>query len=81
MDKVWQLQEAKKRFSEVVDLALREGPQEISRDGKRAVVVVSCEEFERMKRGSESLVDFLRKSPLRGLELDRSRDLPCAVKL
>jgi prevent-host-death family protein len=73
MDKVWQLQEAKKRFSEVVDLALREGPQEISRHGKKAVVIVSCEEFNRMKRGSESLEEFLRKSPLRGLELDRSR--------
>lgn len=81
MDKVWQLQEAKNRFSEVVDLALREGPQEISRHGKKAVVVVSCEEFKRMKRGSDSLVEFLQKSPLRGLELDRSRDLPRDVVL
>jgi len=73
MDRVWQLREAKNRFSEVVDLALREGPQEISRHGKKAVVVVSCEEFKHMKRASESLVEFLRKSPLRGLEMDRSR--------
>lgn len=76
MKKTWQLQEAKNRFSEVVDRALRDGPQEVSRHGKKAVVVVSCEEFDRMKRGSDSLVAFLRKSPLRGLELERPRDLP-----
>lgn len=81
MDRVWQLQEAKNRLSEVVDLALQEGPQEISRHGKKAVIIVSCEEFNRMKRGSENLVEFLRKSPLRGLDLDRSRDLPRDVVL
>jgi len=57
MEKIWQLQVAKNRFSEVVELALREGPQEVYRHGKKAVVVVSCEEFDRLKRGSDSLVD------------------------
>ena len=81
MEKTWQLQEAKNRFSEVVERALCEGPQEVSRHGKKAVVVVACEEFERMQRGSDSLVDFLRKSPLRGLDLERARDLPRDVVL
>lgn len=81
MEKTWQLQEAKNRFSEVVDLALREGPQEVSRHGKKAVVVLSCEDFDRLRRGSDSLVEFLRKSPLRGLELERPRDLPRDVAL
>lgn len=78
MKKIWQLQEAKNRFSEVVDRALNEGPQAVSRHGKKAVVVVSSEEFDRLRCGSDSLVDFLRKSPLRGLEIDlgRARDLP-----
>ncbi len=81
MEKIWQLQEAKNRFSEVVERALRDGPQDVSRHGKKAVVVVSCDEFDRMTRGSDSLVDFFQKSPLRGLELDRPRDLPRDVAL
>lgn len=81
MEKTWQLQEAKNRFSEVVDRALNEGPQEVSRHGKKAVVVVSCDEFDRMTRGSDSLVEFLRSSPLRGLDIDRPRDLPRDVAL
>lgn len=81
MEKTWQLQEAKNRFGEVVDLALREGPQQVSRHGKKAVVVLSYEEFDRLKRGPDSLVEFLRNSPLRGLELDRPRDLPRDVVL
>tara|TARA_R110001592_G_scaffold50524_11_gene156126 strand:- start:148 stop:393 length:246 start_codon:yes stop_codon:yes gene_type:complete len=81
MEKTWQLQEAKNRFSEVVDRALKEGPQEVSRHGKKAVVVVSCEDYERLQRGPDSLVEFFRKSPLRGLELERPRDLPRDVVL
>ena len=81
MEKTWQLQEAKNRFSEVVDRALRDGPQEVSRHGKKAVVVVSCDEFDRMTRGTDSLVEFLCKSPLRGLDLERARDLPRDVAL
>ena len=40
-DPSWQLQEAKSRLSQVVDHALREGPQTITLRGKPAVVVVS----------------------------------------
>ena len=81
MEKTWQLQEAKNRFSEVVDRALSEGPQSVSRHGKKAVVVVSYEEFERMQRGPDSLGEFFRKSPLRGVEIERSSDLPRDVAL
>lgn len=81
MDKIWQLQEAKNRFSEVLDRALSDGPQSASRHGKKAVVVVSSEEYDRMTRGTDSLVDYLRKSPLRGLEIERPRDLPRDVTL
>ncbi len=76
MEKTWQLQEAKNRFSEVIERALNEGPQEVFRHGKKAVVVVSCEDFDLWQRGPDSLVEFFRKSPLRDLELERPRDLP-----
>jgi len=35
----WQLQEAKSRFSELVDLTLKEGPQLVTRRGQDAVGV------------------------------------------
>lgn len=44
----WQLQHAKNRFSELVEAALRRGPQEVTRYGKPAVVVVSKEEYDRL---------------------------------
>ena len=45
---IWQLQEAKSRFSEVVDLSLREGPQTVTRRGEAAVVVLSVKEYRRL---------------------------------
>lgn len=44
----WQLQHAKNRFSELVEAALRKGPQEVTRHGKPAVVVVAKEEYDRL---------------------------------
>lgn len=70
---VWQLQEAKNRLSELIDRALEEGPQVITRHGKETAVVVPTETFRKMQQPKTSLVDFLRKSPLVGVELDCSR--------
>jgi prevent-host-death family protein len=76
MAKVWPLQEAKNKLSEVVDRALSEGPQVISRRGRGVAVVVSLDEFRRESRPATSLVEFLQSSPLFGVDLDveRSRD-------
>lgn len=73
----WQLQEAKNRLSEVVRKAQEEGPQVITLRGEDAVVVVAASDYQKLaKRPKMNLVDFLRRSPLVGLELDltRSRD-------
>ena len=70
----WQLQHAKNRFSEVVDQAIQEGPQVISRRGVETVVVVSVSDFRKMSRPQEGLVDFLRASPLAEEDLDLERD-------
>jgi len=72
-DPSWQLQEAKSRLSQVVDHALREGPQTITLRGKPAVVVVSFEEFQNLTRPSTSLREFFRQSPLYDTELDLER--------
>lgn len=73
MAKLWQLQEAKNRLSEVVDKAVSFGPQTITRHGKATAVVLSYEDFKRMNRSRGGLAEFFRSSPLHGLDLDLSR--------
>lgn len=75
----WQLQAAKARFSEVFRLVRSRGPQWVTRQGKEAVVVISAEEFERLKaHGQERqpLSAFFAQSPLvgSGIEIERDRD-------
>ncbi len=68
----WKLADAKNRFSEVVERALAEGPQMVSRRGVAAVVVVSAEQFNRTRARRGSFKDYLRSAPLAGLNLKRS---------
>lgn len=79
----WQLQEAKSRLSQLVENALREGPQTITLRGKPTVVVVSYERFKTLTLPSTTLREFFRRSPLCGadLDLERSQDLPREVEL
>lgn len=83
MKNEWQLQEAKNKFSEVVNRALKSGPQKIKRRGKEVAVLISYEEFKKSKIKKGSLVDFFRKSPLSGLDIkiERQKDLPRDVLL
>jgi prevent-host-death family protein len=62
----WAVAEAKAKFSEVVEQALSEGPQEITRNGKQAVTVIATKELERLRQPKQSLAEFLLNSPLRG---------------
>ena len=78
---IWQLQTAKQKLSEVVDRAVAEGPQTISRHGKETAVVVSIRDFRRLT-GEDGFKDYLRSGPsLEGLDLARASDLPRAVDL
>lgn len=74
MENIWQLQEAKNRFSQLVDEAVRDGPQTITRRGKKTVVMISIEEYRRVYAQEGGLVDFLMRSPLRGSDLEIERD-------
>lgn len=69
----WQLQEAKNRLSEVVNLALSEGPQTITRHGQPAVVVMDFKEFSR-RSGREKLATILQECPMQGWKLSRDKD-------
>src|SRR5580693_716645 len=73
----WHVQSAKARFSEVFRRARSEGPQRITRQGKDGVIMVAEEQYDRLvgkSRQPKSLVDFLRNSPLKGVNLERDPD-------
>jgi prevent-host-death family protein len=79
----WSVAEAKAHFSDVVERAVGEGPQVVTRRGRRTVVVVSVEEWERRTQRRGSLAEFFAASPLHdsGLTVDRSADTGRAVDL
>jgi prevent-host-death family protein len=79
----WTVAEAKAKFSEVIDKACTNGPQLITKNGRRAAIVVSAEEWERKTHRPGNLAEFFAQSPLRGsnLEAPRLRDGPRKVKL
>ncbi len=72
----WKLEDAKARFSEVVRRAHAEGPQSVTVRGRRAVVVVDAEEYERLAapKPKVPLVDFLARMHMGGLDLTREHD-------
>lgn len=81
MGRVWQLQEAKNKLSEVVNEATSSGPQIITRRGIEVAVVLSYDEFTRMRGSRDSLANFFQKSPLARNTLDCDSSLPREVEL
>ncbi len=82
--RIWQMQEAKARLSEVVKDAEREGPQEITLHGRPVAVVLSRAQYDRLTGTGESLVAFMRRSPLYGeeeIEFPRDKSLTRKVLL
>jgi prevent-host-death family protein len=76
----WQVQDARARFSRLIDEAVAGRPQHISRRGKDVAVVLGAADYERLMKPRESIVDFFRNSPLAEamaggeLDLERARD-------
>jgi prevent-host-death family protein len=78
----WQLQTAKQKFSELVDRALTEGPQVVTRRGREVVVVVSVDEYRRLRGPKKDFKQFLTEGPdFDLLEVERSQELPRPVEL
>ncbi len=79
----WQLQEAKNKFSNLVDKAQHNGPQVVTKHGKDAVVILSIEEYKKLIKPKKNLVKFFQSSPLASAELDlkRNKDLPRDIEL
>jgi prevent-host-death family protein len=75
------LQDAKAKFSELVQMAIDDGPQTVTRRGTPAVVVLSAEQFELMKKRQISLKELLRSAPWHELEIERDKSYPREIDL
>ena len=83
MNAQWQLQDAKNRFSEVVDDALTDGPQIVTRHGREVVVILAIEEYRRMKQPKGRLLACLQVPAKYSSEIEpmRSKELPREIDL
>ncbi len=82
-DNTWQLQEAKSKFSQLVEDAMHKEPQIVTKHGDKAVVVLSFEEYIKITKPKTDLVKFLRESPLAevALEITRNKDISRDISL
>jgi len=74
MARIWQLQDAKNKFSEVVDEAIKHGPQIITKRGIETVIVLSYAEYRKVMLNQKKLSDFFRESPLAEISFNLKRD-------
>ena len=71
---VWQLQDAKSKLSQLVNLALNEGPQIVTRHGEEVIVVLSIDEYRALVEPKPTLLELLLNSPFSGSNLKLERD-------
>jgi prevent-host-death family protein len=71
----WLLQDAKARFSELVRRVRSEGPQRVTVHGRDEVVVISAEEFRRLKGDltGKALIVAMQASPYREIDIEPGR--------
>lgn len=74
MNNMWQLQDAKSKFSKLIEQALADGAQIVTRHGKKTVVIVPFDEYQRLTKQNISLAKYLLASPLPGSNLTIERD-------
>ena len=72
---VWQLQEAKAMFSEVIKKAVTQ-PQIITVRNKETAAILSIKEYKKLRFPKQTLYEFIQDSPLRDLELELPERLP-----
>jgi len=70
--RTWQLQEAKSKFSQVINLAISESPQRVTKSGKVVAYIVSAEIYE--KDHAPSLKKILLSRPHKETEVEMTRD-------
>ena len=73
----WALQDAKSRFSSVVNKACESGPQIVTRRGQPVVVMISYADYEKIDPSRETAIDVLLGGPKvdGGLKIERDRSM------
>ena len=71
--RTWTVAEAKAKLSEVLDRAQERGPQTITRNGRKAAVVVAADEWERKAKRKGNLAEFFASAVHGGVRLDLRR--------
>ncbi|MBF0431312.1 MAG: type II toxin-antitoxin system Phd/YefM family antitoxin [Fibrobacteria bacterium] len=74
MKNIWQLQEAKSKFSELVKKAVSSGPQVVTKRGVNTIVILSVEDYKKLNKPKNSLVKFFEQSPRVNLDITRSKE-------
>jgi antitoxin Phd len=69
----WPLQDAKNKFSEVVDTSITKGPQIISRRGHNTAVLISYEEYQELTKPKKNLKQLLYNSGFHELDITRDK--------
>jgi antitoxin Phd len=80
---IWQVQDAKSKFSELVDQALANGVQIITRRGKKTAALLPYDDYVQLTKQQGNLAEFLLASPLSGAKVNVKRDksLPRIIDL
>jgi antitoxin Phd len=59
----WKVQDAKARFSELLETSIQQGPQVVTRRGREAAVLVPIEEWHRLQRAARPGLKALLLAP------------------
>jgi antitoxin Phd len=71
----WKVQEAKTRFSEVIEEAHKNGPQIITRHGSERAVLLSIADYQALKANTPDLTAYLLGGPkVDDFEIERDSD-------
>lgn len=70
----WKVQEAKSRFSALLEKANEDGPQVIARHGKDRAVVLSVAEYKKLKSRRPDFKEWLLAIPKAGLRVRRRKE-------
>lgn len=70
----WQIQEAKSRFSELLEAVISRGPQIITKRGKDIVIILSIDEYKKFKNQTPTMIEKIRSAPRVDLELRENRE-------
>ncbi len=81
MNKTWQLQEAKSKFSELISNAELGDVQIVTKRGKDCAAIIPIEQYRKVFCRKEKLIDFFKSMPKIELDIERNKDMGRNIEL